>query len=420
MSSRYNYFSTTNSTYGQFYLEQTKQKVKEDQERQKRLSNQSNKYQSNPPNYSSNYHSSNYNRDNNISRAKTPNLLLKDSSIVENIPCSLTGLQNLGNTCYINTCLQNLIHCTPFIAKFSEISKQMFKKKIRPSPISEAFYELLLQLYENSNGEQNDYINPSYFVDKFTNLHNQFYGNQEHDTQEFCRFLLQDLNCELNTVASPSKYLEELSGKNKREKFNTYKKYCLSKENSIITDLFIGYFSFEYLCECGYKEYTFSQFLDLPIQMNSSIGGFDLFQMLQNNFYKKSYVDMGENCAFCKRTSKKNEIMKIASLPQILIISLQRINSHNGRKNDAPVRFYEGIDLRGIIDAEISDGSSTEYNLFAVSNHVGEINTGHYYSYIKIGKDWYCFEDSKVFKVGYQINMNTSEVYTLYYRRSNF
>jgi ubiquitin C-terminal hydrolase len=129
---------------------------------------------------------------------------------------------------------------------------------------------------------------------------------------------------------------------------------------------------------------------------------------------------MGENCSFCKRTSKKNEIMKIASLPKVLIISLQRINPYNGRKNDSSVKFYEGIDLREIIDAELSDGSSTKYNLFAVSNHVGEINSGHYYSYIKIGKDWFCFEDSKVYKIGYQINMNTSEVYTLFYSRSNY
>ena len=414
MSSRYNAFTTTNSTYGSFYLD-TKKKVKEDQEKQKRLSNQ---YEYNPSTYTNNYHNTN-NNNNNIPRTKTPNMLLKDASIVGNISNSLTGLQNIGNTCFINTCLQNIIHCTPFIAKFLEISNQMFQKNIRPCPISEAFYELLLQIYENNHGEQNDYINPSNFVNKFTTLHNQFYGNQEHDTQEFCRFLLQDFNCELNEVASPSSYKKELPRKNKKEMFFNYKQDCLSKENSIITNLFIGYFSFEYFCECGYKEYSFSQFLDLPVQMNSGIKGFDLFQMLQNNFYKKSYVDMGENCSFCKRTSKKNEIMRIASLPQILIISLQRINPYNGMKNTSNVKFYEGIDLREIIDAEISDGSSTKYNLFAISNHIGEINTGHYYSYIKIGKDWYCFEDSKVYKVGHQINMNTNEVYTLFYTRSN-
>ena len=40
-------------------------------------------------------------------------------------------------------------------------------------------------------------------------------------------------------------------------------------------------------------------------------------------------------------------------------------------------------------------------------------------NYIKIGKNWYCFEDSKVFQVGYQIEMTSKEVYTLFYSRSN-
>jgi len=413
MRSRFNNFYTTNSTYGSFY-EDIKKKVKEDQEQQRRESNQ---YEYSHPNYSNNYH--NNNNINTLNRPKTPILPLNDSSIVGSISSSLTGLMNLGNTCYINTSLQNLIHCTPFIARFLEVSNNILQKKTHPTPISEAFYELLLQIYDNNNNNQEDYINPGGFVEKFTSLHNQFYGNQEHDTQEFCRFLLQDFNCELNQVLNPSIYRKEMAyDRDKRKMFKNYKDDCHTKENSIITDIFIGYFSFEYNCECGFKEFSFSQFLDLPVQMNSGINGFDLFQMLQNNFYRKSYVDMGENCRFCKRTSKKEEIMRVAYLPQVLIISLQRINK-NGMKNEAPVRFYEGLDLREIIDAEISDGSSTKYNLFAVTNHIGEINTGHYFSYIKIGKNWYCFEDSKVYKVGYQINMTSKDVYTLFYMRSN-
>ena len=414
MRSRFNNFYTTNSTYGSFY-EDIKNKVKQDQEQQRRQSNQ---YEYSHPNYSNNYHNNNNSNANTINRTKTPVLPLKDSSIVGDISSSLTGLINLGNTCYINTSLQNLIHCTPFIAKFLEVSNNILQRKTNSTPISEAFYELLLQIYDNNN--QEDYINPGGFVEKFISLHNQFYGNQEHDTQEFCRFLLQDFNCELNMVTNPSIYKKEMAyDRDKKKMFKNYKNDCHSKENSIITDTFIGYFSFEYNCECGYKEFSFSQFLDLPVQMNSGINGFDLFQMLQNNFYKKSYVDMGENCRFCKRTSKKEEIMRVAYLPQVLIISLQRINPKNGMKNEAPVKFYEGLDLREIIDAEISDGSSTKYNLFAVTNHIGEINTGHYFSYIKIDKNWYCFEDSKVYKVGYQINMKSNDVYTLFYIRSN-
>ena len=423
MHNKYSGFSTTNSTYGNFYGD-LKKKVENDQVNQRRQSEQ---YNNGPSNYSNNYHNNNYGYNNNnygynnntqknIKREKTP--ILSDSTIVGSISSSLTGLMNLGNTCYINTCLQNLIHCTPFICKFLEVSNQILQNKSSESPISSAFYELLIHIYENNN--QEDYINPSGFVEKITSLHKQFYGNQEHDTQEFCRFLLQDFNFELNEVKNPSTYKKELANRgNKRQIFYDYKQDCFTKEKSIITDLFIGFFSFEYICECGYKEYSFSQFLDLPVQMNSGIHGFDLFQMLQDNFYRKSKVDMGENCVSCRRTSKKSEVMRIASLPEILIISLQRINPLNGKKNESPVKFYENLNLREIIDAEIADASKTNYNLFAVTNHIGQISTGHYFSYIKIGKNWYCFEDSKVHKIGYQIDMSSKEVYTLFYLRSN-
>ena len=330
---------------------------------------------------------------------------------------SLTGFQNLGNTCYINTCLQNLIHNKKFINKFLSV----FKEQSNSTPISNSFYYLLTQISENNTYDKNDSINPLIFVDTFKKLHKNFEGFQEHDTQEFCRYLLQDLNNELNQVQYPSSYKKEMvKNKTKKESFDLYVKDCLSKENSIITDLFIGYFSFEYKCECGFREYSFSQFLDLPIQMDANVQGFDLYQMLRNNFYKTSYVDMGETCSFCRRTSKKNEIMKIAKLPNILIISLQRINPKNGMKNNASVKFYEGLDLKEIIDNETQRADYTKYDLFAISNHIGSINTGHYYSNIKIGQNWYCFEDSKVYKIGPQIEMNTQEVYTLFYKMKGF
>ena len=337
--------------------------------------------------------------------------------VEEAITTSLTGFQNLGNTCYINTCLQNLIHCKKFINKFLNI----FKEQSNSTPIANSFYYLLTQLSDNNNYDKNDSINPLIFVDTFRNLHKNFEGFQEHDTQEFCRYLLQDLNNELNKVQYPSDYKKEMpKNKNKKESFDLYVKDCLSKENSIITDLFIGYFSFEYACDCGFREYSFSQFLDLPIQMDANVQGYDLYQMLRNNFYKTSYVDMGESCSFCRRTSKKNEIMKIAKLPNILIISLQRINPKNGMKNTATVKFYEGLDLKDIIDPDTQRADCTKYELFALSNHIGSINTGHYYSHIKIGQNWYCFEDNKVYKIGPQIEMNTKEVYTLFYKMKGF
>ena len=408
-------YYTTNSTYGSFYNQYQNQKKKYYESLNNFKEKQQQYYDNKTPNKNEFAHKTHFpegktnRQDEHMYGSDEKELPLKNYIVP-----SLTGLQNLGNTCYINTCLQNLIHCESFIFKFLDT----FKGYKNTTPISNTFYDLLTQISINNKFEKRDYLSPTDFVNTFRGLHKNFEGFQEHDTQEFCRYLLQDLNSELNEIKDPSSYKAELPrNKDKKESLEIYKKDCLSKEKSLIQDIFIGYFSFEYLCDCGYKEYTFSQFLDLPIQMDSNVQGYDLYQMLRHNFYKKSYVDMGENCSFCKRTSKKYEIMKIASLPTILIISLQRINPVSGLKNEAKVKFYEGLDLREMIDTETLKSGYTKYDLFAVSNHIGNINTGHYYSNIKIGNIWYCFEDSKVYKIGAQIDMNTKEVYTLFYKK---
>ena len=328
---------------------------------------------------------------------------------------SKVGLQNLGNTCYMNSCLQILIHCPLFIYKFIESAPEFFKNGIRPTPISYRFYELLL----NISNEQNTYFSPVDFKDSFTSLHQEFFGNLEHDTQEFCRFLLQDFNRELNKIENPSSYKKEIKMNNKKQMFIDYQNYCNMKENSIITDLFIGYFSYEFTCQCNNKDYNFSQFLDIPIQFpkNSTITRYKLNELIYQNFSKTESIQSNENCRSCRRKNNLRQNMKIGKLPQILILSLQRLNQYFNIKNESYVHFDEMLDMKNYVDNELGNNSLTKYKLFAITNHIGNLNTGHYYSYIKINNEWYYFTDSKVVKNNPDYDSN--EVYTLFYIRLN-
>ena len=300
----------------------------------------------------------------------------------------------------MNSCLQILIHLPQFIYKFIDNAPEFFEKSTKPTPISNMFYELL----SNISNNQITSFSPSNFKDSFTSIHQEFFGNLEHDTQEFCRFLLQDFNRELNRISTPSSYKKELKISNKKQMFIDYKNDCLAKESSIITDLFIGYYSYQFTCVCGCKDYTFSQFLDFPIQFPKTYNSnFNLNSLIKENF-KTEKIQSQENCRQCLRKTQLEQKIRIAELPQILILSLQRINQYLNTKNEAYVHYEEKLDLRDIIDADIYNANSTRYQLYAVTNHIGNLNTGHYYSYIRVNNEWYYFTDSKVVKANPQYN----------------
>ena len=67
-------------------------------------------------------------------------------------------------------------------------------------------------------------------------------------------------------------------------------------------------------------------------------------------------------------------------------------------KNNAKLLFEDTIDLKEFYDNDDKQQLS-KYKLFGIINHVGNLNYGHYYSYIKIENEWYEFNDSNIFKI---------------------
>ena len=63
------------------------------------------------------------------------------------------------------------------------------------------------------------------------------------------------------------------------------------------------------------------------------------------------------------------------------------------------------------------DGVSTIYDLYAVSNHYGSLNGGHYTAHAKnIDGSWYNFNDSSV-SLANTNRVCSSGAYVLFYRR---
>lgn len=74
--------------------------------------------------------------------------------------------------------------------------------------------------------------------------------------------------------------------------------------------------------------------------------------------------------------------------------------------------------LLSIQQSLTSKGQSTHYSLFAVIQHIGTLNFGHYTAYIKmLDSQWYKADDSTVTKVREKEALN-QEAYILFYEQT--
>ena len=89
-----------------------------------------------------------------------------------------------------------------------------------------------------------------------------------------------------------------------------------------------------------------------------------------------------------------------------------------GSKIDIDVKFpIYGLDL-----TEFVKGRGDEqyvYDLYAVSNHIGNLSGGHYYAYAKSINEglWYEYNDSNVTRIADPLQMKTKSGFALFYQR---
>ena len=335
----------------------------------------------------------------------------EDNSInsdVVKIITSKIGFRNLGNTCFMNTCLQNLIHSEYFI-------KELFTRKhliTCKTRISQRFFDMCDEL---KSINRNTY-SPSDFKYEFGKKHYNFSGYSQQDTQEFCRILLEDMNKELNEVKNPAPY-KELStlNKTKNQCNKEFDETFRSRENSLIIDTFYGQLINIFKCKCSFETYSFEKILDLPLLLGKKEEDTSIKKLLEK-YFEEETIEFETKCEKCKKKEEHKKTVKISQPPNILILSLQRVI--RGIKNDSRISFTDELDLDEYIEKDCGNKGNAKYSLYAIGNHSGSINFGHYYAYIKINEDWYEFNDSCV-SPHTTNNRESSTAYVLFYKKKN-
>ncbi|XP_061450837.1 ubiquitin carboxyl-terminal hydrolase 8 isoform X2 [Rhineura floridana] len=332
---------------------------------------------------------------------------------------ALTGLRNLGNTCYMNSVLQCLCNA-PHLADY--FNRNLYQDDINRSnflghkgEVAEEFGIIMKALWTG----QYRYISPKDFKVTIGKINDQFAGYSQQDSQELLLFLMDGLHEDLNKADNRKRYKEE-----NNDHLDDFKAADLAwhkhkqLNESIIVALFQGQFKSTVQClTCHKKSRTFEAFMYLSLPL-ASTSKCTLQECLRLFSKEEKLTDNNRfHCSHCKTRRDSLKKIEIWKLPPVLLVHLKRF-SYDGRwkqKLQSTVDFpLENLDLSQYVIGPKSN--LKRYNLFAVSNHYGGLDGGHYTAYCKNAakQRWYKFDDHEVSEISAS-SVKSSAAYILFY-----
>lgn len=187
-------------------------------------------------------------------------------------PRGLRGLQNLGNTCFMNSALQCLSN-TPELKDY--FVSRVFESEINAEnplgnggQLAQQFGKLIQHIWSGSR----DTVVPRDFKSALSRFAPQFSGYAQQDTQELLAFLLDGLHEDLNRIKKKPYIeapdwegggLEEMVQFAKRQ-WEIYK----MRNDSVIVDLFQGQYRSTLICPvCTKVSVKFDPFMYLTLPL---------------------------------------------------------------------------------------------------------------------------------------------------------
>ena len=310
----------------------------------------------------------------------------------------LTGLANLGNSCYLNACMQLFSHTYEFNDFLNGDTYKKRLNKVSDSVLLIEWDKLRRMMWSN-----NCTIAPWGFIKNIKHIADVkdlqlFTGNSQNEVQEFLLFILDSFHNSIRRDVDM-----EITGnvKDTRDKMAIA---CYSKmkdmyknDYSEILDIFYGMHVSEIISSTTNEVLSVTpepfSLLSLPIPTKNKVNIYDCFDE-----YCNSEELTGDNAWYNDKKNKYESVTRGISfwrLPNVLILDLKRWSS-TGRKIQKLVTLdLTNINLTPYVRGY--DKYESIYDLYGVCNHIGGSYGGHYTSYIKNANGkWYEFDDTNV------------------------
>lgn len=361
------------------------------------------------------------------------------------IPKGLKGLANIGNTCFLAASMQCLSHTVAFQKQLRHCPPYS-KEELQSPTAAQRLVVAVGNFFENqwTRGGQST-LSPDEILSAVQRMNALFHGYQQHDSQEFLRFLLSTIHEELR--------------QRKDEKSNW---------NSLVSDVFMGKTCSTVTClKCRKESKCVEDFYDLSLPIPSESFPLEQVQRVLKGLEdpqaptvnpvstsawlwnktksvlglaqdsKVSVTDClvqfmrtekltGTDAYFCEQCKVKTDCLKrmsIKQLPEVLVVHLKRFRHDWGSTKVGKLVSFpvtSELDLTPFVELAQEGGNPlSRYQVTAIVQHIGSIGSGHYVSYCKhkTSGQWYLFDDSRVSLVSNPASVEQTEAYVLFFQR---
>ena len=305
---------------------------------------------------------------------------------------SSVGIENLGNTCFINSVLQCLAYSPP-------LALYLQSKEHRPSCEARAqqkfcalcamedWVDLLLKT-------SSDYfVRP---VDIINNLRilGPFQRGQQDDANDFLYALMEHMQ-------------KGLIGSGK---------ITIDEENtSLLHQLFGGYKCHQMQCQsCNVvtplKNFEYFLTLTLPL-----VGKLSSLEQMMLDFFRSQPVE-GWKCGKCGSVDSGMENSCLYRTHPLMVLQLMRFDERSAKIN-VPVAFRGEMSVRPFLHPSVVEKVATDYDLYGVVVHFGNhLSLGHYVAFVRDRDRWFLCDDRNITEVSPGVVFGQM-AYLLFYQR---